>query len=260
MSDPVVKEPVLPDTFKVTVGAYLVGDNKTLFTFKNHNGVSTSLDLQNIFNMKTTATSITAGGYYRFTPYHRIEFGYGGVRSSSDIVFGEDTGDIDLSGGVETHLNISVMKLIYTYSFYHNEDVELGLGIGIHRTRLDYELTASLGENGKDHGFSVVIAPPIPVLGIRVHYNISKPWSLEYRLDAMSLASKINSYNTPNIKAVSGYITDQTIATEYQFIDNMSIGGGLNYNKMSVDFIKEEYDIGLENDVFGVNLFVSVVF
>ncbi len=254
----------LPDTFKLSVGAFIVGDNKTLFSLSDHNGERATLDLQKRLAMKTDATSVTVNGYYRFNKHHRVEFGYGGVRSSSSKHYGEPlkagNNVIDLSTGVETHLNISVLKLLYNYSFYHNDDVELGLAFGIHRTELDYELTAYLGENGKDKGFSIVIAPPIPVIGTRVHYNILKSLSVEYRIDLMSLSTKLNYYKAPNIKEVSGYIMDQNLNTEYQFIDNMSVGMGLNYNVMRVNFIKESYDIGLENDVLGVNLYAAMLF
>jgi len=260
MSDSWSKKHELPDTFKLSIGTYIVGDNKTIFSFKDHNGLTASIDMQNILNMETTATSLYGSGYYRFSPHHRIEFGYGGVQSSATQVYGKDYGYIDLTAGVDSHLNISVFKLLYNYSFYHNKEVELGISFGIHRTELDYALSAYLGKNEKEHGFSIVIAPPVPVLGVRVHYNILRAWSISYNLDAMSLSSKINYKKTPNIKGFSGYITDQTIATEYQVIDNISLGLGLNYNKMSVDFKKEKYDIGLENDVLGINAFASVLF
>ena len=57
-----------------------------------------------------------------------------------------------------------------------------------------------------------------------------------------------------------GHIMDQSLNTEYQFINNMSVGVGLNYNMMNVKFIKEGYDIGLENDVLGVNVYAAIIF
>ena len=255
----------LPDDFKLNIGAYIVGNQSSNIAITAHDGYSVTLDLQKILKMETEATSLYFDGYYRFTPHHRVEFGYGGVKSSAYTKYGKVYGDgtsipIDLRHKVNTHLNVAVAKLLYTYSFYHTQDVELGLGFGIHRTEIDYALSVGIGDQDANSEFSIVIAPPIPVFGFRLDYNILKRWSVLYKIDYLSLSSKINYYQTPGIKKLSGHILDHTISTEYQFIDNISLALGINYNEMEIDFIKESYDIGLENDVVGVSGSIALYF
>lgn len=255
----------LPDTMRLSVGAYIVGDHKTLFTLKDHDGYAGTVDLQNILRMKTETTSAFINGYYRLSPKHRIEFGFGKVNSSANATYGKILFPntpiaIDLRSTVDSHLYTSVWKLLYTYSFYHNEAVELGLSLGLHRTKIDYEISAHIGENGVDKGFSIVIAPPIPVFGARFEYEILKAWRMKYQLDFLSLRTALNYKKAPSIEAVSGYIFDSTLSTEYQFVKHINIGVGVNYNKMNVTFIKKSYDIGLENDVLAFTAYTSLLF
>ena len=42
----------LSDNFKLSVGAFIVGDNKTLFSLNDHSGESISLDLQKRLKMQ----------------------------------------------------------------------------------------------------------------------------------------------------------------------------------------------------------------
>ena len=89
-----------------------------------------------------------------------MEFGYAGIKSGAHTKYGKILGEgtdipIDLRNEVNTHLNFSVAKLLYTYSFYHNNDVEMGLSFGIHHTKIDYELSVNMGEQEKDKVFKL---------------------------------------------------------------------------------------------------------
>jgi len=249
----------LPDDLKLSLGAYIIGDNKSLFKVEGHDGVSGAIDLQKVLKMDTDVASLYFDGYYRFTPHHRIEFGYKGIFSSGHasagaILFPGDH-QIDLRGEVNSKFNLQIAKLLYTYSFYHNEDVELGLSIGVHRTAIDFDLGATVGTSGSE--FKLVIAPPIPVLGVRFDYNIYPEWDVLFSYDLIALVADVNLPESPHIDGISGHMTDMNIATEYRFFDNFSAGAAVNYNNLSFNFIRDDFDVGIDNRIVGFALYGS---
>jgi len=259
-------EEPLPDDLKLSLGAYIVGDNKTQFIVENHSGASLDLDIQDALDMKTDAASVYFDGYYRFTPHHRIEFGYKGVSSQGNTKNGEkytisnpkDQANpiiIDLTGTVDSQLDIKIARLVYTYSFYHNEKVEVGLSIGLHRTAIDFDLGASIGGAGGD--FELVIAPPIPLLGVRFTYDIFPTWEVLYSYDLVALVADVNLPNSPDIEGISGHMSDMTLATEYRFFDNFSAGLALNSTNLNFKFLRTDFDVGIDNRVVGFAAYAS---
>ena len=256
----------LADDLKLSLGAYIVGNNKTEFIAENHDGLALSLDLQNALDMKTDAVSVYFDGYYRFSPHHRIEFGYKGITSKGETHNGGvytldnplnplDPIVIDLSGTIESKLNIKIARVAYTYSFYHSEKTELGLSIGLHRTAIDFDLGASLGSSGGD--FTLVIAPPIPLLGVRFSYDIFPSWEVHYNYDLIALVSNLNLPESPEIEGISGYMSDMTLATEYRFFENFSGGLALNSMDLNFKFLRTDVDVGINNQVLGFVAYAS---
>ena len=249
----------LPDDLKISLGTYIVANHNTDILF-DADGVAGSINLDHIFKMKTESVSFYAGGYYRFTPYHRVELSYQGVKSSgtSDyggILFDGQPYEIDLRGKVDSTLRLDIVKLLYTYSYYHNDKVELGLSIGIHRTAIDFNLGATVGDGGG--AFSITIAPPIPVVGVRFAYSIYPEWDLLYSYDLVGLLADVSLPDMPNVTGISGYLTDMNLASEYRVLDNLSLGLGINYNSINFKLLKKSYNVGIDNHVLGVTAYAS---
>jgi len=252
-----VAEEPLPDDLKLSLGTYIVADHKTDLIVKN-GGTALSLDMQEIFSMKTKTASIYFGGYYRFTDHHRMEVEYQGISSSGKSSGGKDFNPnfpINLTGEVSSSLDIKILKILYTYSFYHKDEVELAVSIGLHRTAIDYDLGASIGESATN--FSIAIAPPIPVIGVRFAYDIYPEWNVLFYYDFITLVADLNLPDMPEVTGMSGFLTDATLATEYRFFDNLSAGLALNVNRINFIFKRTDVDVGIENDVVGGTVYAS---
>jgi len=249
----------LADNLKISLGTYIVANHNTDVLF-DAEGVAGSINMDDVFKMKTQSASIYAGGYYRFTPNHRVELSYQGINSSGssnygDVLFKDKPYEIDLTGKVTSSLRLDIVKLLYTYSYYHNDKVELGLSIGIHRTAIDLDLGATVGDGGGT--FSIAIAPPIPVVGVRFEYSIYPEWDVLYSYDLVGLITDIDLPDMPNVRGLSGYLTDMNLATEYRFLDNFSLGLGLNYNNINFKLLEESYNVGINNNVLGITAYAS---
>ena len=253
-------EEPLPDDLKLGLGAYFVGNYKSTLSVEDHRGVSIGLNLQDLLNMETKAASVYFDGYYRFTPHHRIEFGYKGVSSqgvshSGDVYNPSDDIEIDLTGTVNSGLDINIARLVYTYSFYHNDKVELGVSIGLHRTAINLDLGASIGSSGGD--LELVVAPPIPLLGVRFAYDIYPEWEVLFSYDLIALVANLNLPESPGITGISGRMSDMTLATEYRFFDNFSAGLALNTTNMNFKLKEEVVDLVIDNSVVGLAVYAT---
>ena len=146
-------------------------------------------------------------------------------------------------------MDIDTFKLLYTYSFYHNEKVELGLSLGLHVTDIDFGLGASIGPGGND--YTLTIAPPLPVVGARIEYMILPEWSVQYNFDLLYLATDVELPNMSNVEGIEGYLFDSSLGTEYRLFKNFGLGAALNLSVLKFDFIEHAVDVGLENRVLG---------
>ena len=237
----------LSDDFRLGIGGYFTGNHQSTLRIKDHNGIAVTLELQNLLDMETSSTSVFLDGYYRFSPAHRVEFGYGQVKSSGEADPGVKNDLIDLTAHVSSDLNIAVTKLLYTYSFYHEPKMEVGISLGLHITKIDFDLRAdSIVEN-----YSIHITPPLPVLGIRFKYYLLPRWSINYKYDFMFLVSSLDIPNMPNVNSIKGYITDATIGTEYRIFDHFGLGLAVNYNGLDFELSRERIDLGVHNQVLG---------
>jgi len=237
----------LPDNFHLGVGGYFTGNHQSALRIKDHNGVAVTLELQNLLDMKTSSSSTFIEGYYRFSPAHRVEFGYGQVNSSGEADPGIKNDLIDLTTHVSSDLNIAVTKLLYTYSFFHEPEMEVGISLGLHITKIDFDLKAqSIVED-----YSIHITPPLPVLGVRFKYYFSPRWSINYKYDFMFLVSHLDIPNMPNVNSIKGYITDATLGTEYRLFDHFGLGLAVNYNGLDFELSRERIDLGVHNQVLG---------
>ena len=259
-----VADEKLPDTWKLAVGAYLTGDFKSSVDFTSGNGVSVDLNIQKMFNMKTDLASTYVDAYYRVTPKHRIELGYKGTKSSgkSTSAFNQDTvfGDLNITGGANSHFNIAVAKLMYTYSFYHTDEIEAGISAGLYYALFD----VGIGANVEDFGgtFSFSFGQALPVIGSRFEYHIFPEWSVLYAFDIFALggsfqieqndAGTMPQYLVDHFTGFSGYMSDFTLSTEYRIFDNFGVGASFNYALQDFSIILDNSkEVGISNQVMG---------
>ncbi len=272
----------LPDTWKFSAGAFLTGDFESSVDFQTDNGLSVALDFQKIFDMKTDLASFYLDGYYRFNEVHRIEMAWKGTRSGgtskSAITIGSPGGIIgenNISTGVQSNLDVSILKLMYTYSFYHTKKMEVGLSAGAYYANFNIGMGAELGDFGGNFGFALGV--PLPVIGLRTDYQITDKWSAQYTFDIFALSlgdlaltqneeGSVPQYLLEHFTGFSGYMSEFTIGTEYRFFENFGVGGSLNYNlqdfsmKLSNFDDRGDFNLGVKNEVVGIALYGSMYF
>jgi hypothetical protein len=242
----------LPDKFAFKLGSYIANSIDTDISVNPQGGLlGTNIKYSKDLGGEDKRTVPWFTGYYRFNDAHRIDFGYYKVDRS-----GQRTLTADLQIGDETYsatetlvseLNLAVAKAAYTYSFYHNEKVELGVSAGLHVMNYEYKVRSVNTAERTDDSFTA----PLPVFGFRMNYNISPAWSSYVRSEIFYIEID-DTYK--------GSLVDLSFGTEYRLFENVALG--IAANRMSIDAeVTEDNFRGNVIDVYkGLTIYAGLYF
>ncbi len=249
---------VVPDRLKVMLGGYKVQRYDTQVAWNSPGIIGVTIDLGKDLGVSAESVVLRFDGYYRFTPEHRIEFGWLSINSSgSRNVTGEipwpPDDPIPVGTRVDSYLDTDTYRVGYAWSFYHNEKVELSLAAGLHITQVSVGIRAEVTGGGTvgSGAEALEVTAPLPVVGYRVSYNVNP------RLKVMLLSDVFSM----NYSDTSGTYQDMSILAEYRVIHNMSIGGGFNYNVLNVTSNADDgTSLSFKNTVSGFMLYLAAGF
>jgi len=247
-------EESITDDFQLRVGGYLLADQDTDIQL-SHSGLGVIINLQDTFQMKTSAQVFRLDGYYRFSPKHSVEVAWYAIHNSSSTTqdFVWDDLNISNSGHLDTFFNTDIYKVNYVYSFYHSDTVELGLAAGLHITQVSIGFDGSYQSNGIDANGKedVGVTAPLPVVGIRLNYNILPSLSVKYAVD----------YFFVTFEGAAGSMSDALLTLNYRVFDNFGLGIGLNSTRMRFKAdVGDEGELKLNHDVSGGLIYATVNF
>jgi hypothetical protein len=248
-------EEPLPDNFQIRLGGYIVGSQNTDFKV-SQNGVGAIINLQDIFKLETTVNVFRMDGYYRFTPKHSIEFSLYSIKSKgqTDQDFQWADKNITANGGLSTFFNTDIYKVNYVYSFYHNEEVELGISGGLHIMKLaagfngSYNVDGNLSDAAAE---DVIVTAPLPVVGFRVGYNILPSLSVKYSVD----------YFLVTYQDINGGLVDSMLTLDWRMARNFGMGVGYNSTRMRlVKDLGGGREASVNHDVAGAMVYATLTF
>ena len=248
-------EEPLPDNFQIRLGGYFVSAQNTDFKV-SQNGVGAIINLHDLFDLETTVNVFRLDGYYRFTPKHSVEFSWYSINSKGHT--GEDfqwaDENITANGTLDTFFNTDIYKVNYVYSFYHNEEVELGLSAGLHIMKLDTGFNGSYNVNGSASDAAreeVVITAPLPVVGFRVGYNILPSLSVKYSVD----------YFFITYQEIKGGLVDSMLTLDWRMTRNFGMAVGYNSTRMRlVKDLGGDREALVNYDVSGALVYAALTF
>jgi len=237
------------DTFKLSLGAFFITNSETTLGL-DPIGVpgAVYVNLESQLGVRTENSVGRIEGYYRFNSRHRMDYGYypisrGGTRSLAVEI--PTNPPLPVGSSITTVFDTATYKLGYTYSFYHSDQVELGIGAGLHITSYDLSLTTTAGASK-----SASITTPLPVVNLLLNYNISPNWIVLYNTQVFFL-----QYDGSN-----GSLTDTNLAIEYRGFESFSFGLGYNRVSLSIEFSGEDYLGTVDNDIDGFTTYVAFYF
>ncbi|MEW6683500.1 MAG: hypothetical protein AB1451_11360 [Nitrospirota bacterium] len=209
----------VPDTWMLRAGGFLVRNYDTTLRLDAVGApVGTTIDFGDTLGGDSSANVARVDGYYRFNPRHRVDASYyriqrEGVRDLDlTIQWGDES--FAVNDVINSEIDTGVVKLGYTYSFYHNDDVELGVSAGFYTSLVRVALSDSTGQSEAES-----VTAPLPVFGFLMDYHITPRWTAK-------VSAQYFFFNAFNMR---GQLTDALIATEYRFTEHFGVGLGINH-------------------------------
>jgi len=252
------------DTYKLKVGGYIVGSQSTEIRANSNdlNGLGTVLNLQKLFNMEEQEQVFRIDGRYRLNEKHSFEASWYSIHSSGSNTIGRSFDVPDGNGGsttinaganIGTHLNTDIYKVNYMYSFYHTDELELGIGAGLHVMQIGFGLNGTYNDGSGDkeigdNSGSIATTAPLPVIGFRLEYMPMDNFYINYSTDIFFIA----------FDGVSGSFSDNTLTAEYYFTKHFGVGGGFNATRMNLKLNSDNVDWDLSHDVMGGLVYLTV--
>lgn len=213
-------------------------------------GDGTPTDFESDLGLDSSDTVFRLDGYYRFNERHRFDFSIFNFSSNAvkqiqrDIQWGDDLYAIDTV--IETALDVRIYKVAYTYSFLRRDNGYIGATVGLY---ID-DTKASLAEQNLGQAEVGDITAPLPVIGLRGDYEFTDRWTFRASSEFFFL-----EYND-----VDGSLVDLYAGIDYQVLDHMSIGLGLNSVTIDVDVAKTKFNGSLRWEYTGGLLFLKFDF
>ena len=181
-----------------------------------------------------------------------MNFSYYKISSSASKVIGKEfewNGEIIPVGAtVKSALDYEILKLGYLWSFHHTNKIELGVGAGLHVTRVDFDLRSSSTGGNRDGDANVTA--PLPVVSFALNYSVTPKFSWLLKTEVFGI-----KYGD-----VTGIYTDSSLVMEYRFVKNFGLGFGLGASSLEVDQDGSDENFSYKNRISGLLLYATFNF
>ena len=179
--------------------AYVFGATTTAAVAGPVLGVGTSIDFTNTLGGSTSTDAFRIDTLYRFNDRHSLGFswyrvGLGGEKVTNEQIQVRDT-IISAGAATQSSLSFNIYRLLYNYSFYRNDKVELAVSPGLYMMETKFHLAAQGAINNVQGSTTIVneeLTLPLPSIGLVANYNITPKLGFQSRYDFFYLT--INNY------------------------------------------------------------------
>ena len=188
-------------------------------------GVGASVDFTNTLGGDDSTDAFRVDGLYRFNDRHAVglswyRVGLSGTKSlNQDILINDQT--VNAGASTQTGLSFNTYRLLYNYSFYRNDKVELGVSPGLYMMKTNFNFAAQGSINGAPGSSTVIneqVTLPLPSIGLVANYNITPKLQFQSRYDFFYLT--IGDYTGTMFEFYAGL--------EYRLFQHFAMGAAFD--------------------------------
>ena len=260
MASPLHAEEVRPDKFKFAIGGYTLARNIASISLTEPVlGIGISISPEDTLGMDMENTVLRIEGYYRIRPKHALTYAWYSISSTGNKIIEEEFEWVDPGGNpitipagaqVISKLDYDIFKVGYLWSFYRSDKVELGMGAGLHITRLAVDLNASATPPLSQSLQKVDTTVPLPVISLVLNYKVTPKFN--WYLKAEAFALKFDDW--------TGSYRDTSLGMEYRAWKHVALGAALNSNALEVEQDAPNYRFRFNNTISGVQIYLATYF
>lgn len=197
-------------------------------------GVGVGVDVEEALGLDTSTTVFRLGGTWRFSDNrrHRADLTWFALRRDGNTNIGQD---IVIDGvtyptgtRVDTEFDLDVYKATYSYSFFQDDRMDVGAGIGLYVMPIRFEFRASGLLTGN---VSESVTAPLPVFGLRADFALTPKWLIK---------SSINLFYL-EYEQFKGAVYDTMVGVEYKAFKRVGFGLAVENFNVAVEAEGEDY-------------------
>jgi hypothetical protein len=218
----------ITDHFYAVAGGYWISAKTHLRLDPNNAGPGvegTPVVAERDLGLPASLTQGTAEFMFRLGERSKVRLGYfeadrsGTATLANDVVFGNQV--FAAGSKVQSSIDWRMFDLIYTYSFYRSERLEIGTGLGVYFVQVSAQgIVQATNQSQTDSA-----ADPFPTLPLDFTWRISRRWAFTGHAD----------YLKARLSQFSGWIADIHGDVQYRWNPNFAVGLGYNTIRASYD-------------------------
>ncbi len=253
------------EKLSVTSGYFLTSFTSDVKLSSTLGGVV--LSLEDLLGLDATTSQYRIEGHYRAWRRHHFHFGFFDLSRDADRTLAADIPDQDPPVQVGTLVNslldIKIFKVGHSYSFWNDERLDLGAGIGFYVMDLAVGIDVlAEGSAGGEEGsvekrlLGEAITLPLPVLGLRGNVALTKRVFLKQSVEFFYIS----------IPGFRGFLLDANLAVEGHICRFFGLGLGYNFMRVNVEgdgdaeFLGASWNGRLHFDYSGVYIYAKFFF
>ena len=246
------ESPELPDRFMIRGGYLFVFGAETDIQLNGQRGLGSTIDFNRTLGGATDYSGFRIDAAYRFNDRHSLGVSYYRVLRDGNRTISTDLNvrDTTFAAGanVNSSLNFDLWRLIYNYSFYRNDKVELGISPSLYMLRLrtnvagDFTCSSNntstncAGQSTSSGSATDNLTVPLPSLGGYLNYHITPKLLSQARFDWFYL--KVGN-------AFEGSMFEFYAGLEYRLFTHFSLGASYDRLQANVDLHKATSSSGV---------------
>lgn len=243
-----VAEDLEGDRFSLSLGVFIT--DRDTDTRLDGSTTGSDVNFEKDLGLDTSDTVFRLDGHYRFNERHRLDFSWfdlsrnGSKQINRDIQWGDTLYTINTT--VNTDVDLQIYKAAYTYSFLRRDTGYLGATAGVYVA----DTRSGISEQSLGQAEFGEITAPLPVIGLRGEYALSDRWSFRASGEFFFI----------EYEDIDGSLVDLYAGVDYQLLDNLSIGLGVNSVNIDVDATKTSFAGALDWQYVGGLVFLKFNF
>lgn len=246
--------PFLTDRFILQAGAFFSRSDLNGDVDGESSGDNPVIDFEEQFGISRNQDLAALEFIWRFTPKWSAQLQYFAPDRSASAVLDEDVafGDAVFGQGssVTASSGFDVLRLFFGRNFSKRENMNYGVGAGLHRIDMELSLSGDAIVNGQpvfNETRAAGGAAPLPNIGAWYDWSPSPKWVVGARVDWLD--ATVGDY--------SGGLLNSAIGFNYSLFEHVGIGAKYQVLALDLEVDKASWRGGVDVSYEGAYVYVS---